>query len=316
MNGINKIKIIDSTLREGMQAPGTLFGINETIEIAENLVEIGVDMIECGHPSASQNEFDRVYRLAKRGLDIELLSHARALPSDIDRVNDTGVDWVGIFLGLNEVSLTHKYNGISKEEGLERLAVALDYAKSKEMKIRFTLEDASRTDFGTISSVIDLVALYKIDRFCFSDTVGICTPLNISSIIKRVKKLLTMELETHMHNDRGYANANSLLSVEAGATWISSSVNGIGERCGITDTAEILVNLAFEGFRDEPNIQQLQKIEKLVSAHSRIQNYLQKPITGETAFQHTSDLHKKAVKKSPASYEWIPNPHSLDIEEK
>ncbi len=305
---MNEIKVIDTTLREGMQAPGVRFNLSQTVEIAENLVELGIDTIECGHPFVSKEEFQRVKTLVEMNFGVEILAHARALKEDIIKVEEAGADWVGIFLGLNEYSLKYKYGGISESKCLEKMEKALSFAKSTNLKIRFTLEDFSRTNFSTVRKVLKIANSFDVDRFCISDTVGIYTPNSLQNDLEKTLKLFSKDIEVHLHNDRGFANANAITSCEKGATWISSSINGIGERCGITDTGELLVNIASLGKRAFPDLHLIKKTEELVAAYSRLPINLQKPITGKYAFQHTCDLHRKAVKQNRKSYEWISTP--------
>ena len=299
------IKIIDATLREGSQAPGTKFSTEHTIEIAEQLAAAGVDMIECGHPSASDNEYERLKAIVNRDHLPSVLAHARCCETDIDAVADTGAPWVGLFLGISKISQLTRVRK-SEEQLVELVGNSVAYAKARGLRVRYSLEDASRTGWATAKAAYSAARDSGVDRICFADSVGILEPRDATEWIERItQKFPDKPLEVHFHDDRGLALANTLAAVDAGCDWVSTSVNGIGERCGITDLVALSANLLFRGHRSVDHPGQLQQLSQLVQTVSRSPVDHRRPITGRNAFTHTAKLHLDAVRRDAKAYTWI-----------
>lgn len=239
------VKILDTTLREGEQAKGVHFTLEQKTEIAKLLDEFGVNYIEAGMPITSEYDKQCVKTIANLGLKAEILGHARAKKEDIDAVKETGAQWVGIFCGINDRYRTVNLDGKSFGETCYMIHDALCYAKDKKLKVRYTIEDASRTDSGLIRELIysitsDGRANDLIDRLCFADTAGVCLRGgNLSSC----DFSYLWDQEVHFHNDFGLALANSLDVAEIDNLRdhdtrrknliISCSVNGIGKELGL-----------------------------------------------------------------------------------
>ena len=297
-------KILDTTLREGVQCQGVSFGIPESCEIAAALVGLGVDIIECGHPSISAFEIDRINETIKACDDTPVLVHARANKSDIDAARTTDAAWIGIFLGINEVSRRARVKSISKKLP----AVIFDsvsYAKSLGFKVRFTVEDSSRTKLPELLEAFSIAISAGADSIGFADTVGKLCPWEVDRSIRAIsEKFPSTAIQGHFHNDRGLAEANALMAIRAGARSISSSLNGIGERSGITDTIVLLANLANLKWRDSPKSNLLPYASKLVEAHSRHSISRSHPVVGENAFTHVAKLHRSASDVDETTYAW------------
>lgn len=295
--------IIDTTLREGAQASGVRFGAEECVEIAHALVFLGIDMVECGHPMVSDAEARRVRATVAACGAVPVLAHARARCDDIDSVKATGARWVGIFAGVNSISRNCR---IRFERPIpEVLNTAVGHAKSIGLKVRFTIEDGSRTPWPELVEGYRAALEAGADRLCFADTVGLLCPWEVEDLIGRLSREFTgHDLEVHFHNDRGMAIANALSAVRAGARWISSSVNGIGERCGISDTLTLLANLDVLEWRHLRNGHTLPYVSKLVQAHSRLVVDRWHPITGTNAFTHVAKLHRRAIASDERAYAW------------
>lgn len=302
-----KIKIIDTTLREGNQAPGVYWEIEDVKNIARALKALGVSCIEVGHPYANAHENNKVKEVVALQLGVPVLAHARALPADILAVKNTGADWVGIFIGINDISLKNKFSDPSLEHAIEKIATGIRYAKEIGLKVRFTLEDASRTSRSLQELAYTEAVKAGADRICYSDTVGI---LNVAASISEITHLRDLfpdvSIETHFHNDRGLALANAL-AVKDIADWVSCSVNGIGERCGITDTISFLINNRYENGEAiaSGDIQEATKLSKMVDALSRSNNNDRSPVVGKHSFTHCADLHVKAFLKHQEAYCWL-----------
>ncbi len=300
-----QIKLIDTTLREGRQAyPGIDFTLSQSIEIASLLHQLGVDSIEVCHPAVDEEH----HMITRAIVDLQLtevITHARANQSDIDAAYHAGVDWVGIFIGVNEISRATRVQW-PIEKIFSCIKESIDYAKSKGLKVRFTVEDSSRTNLSLLLEAYDKAIEAGADCICFSDTVGIIEPHQINKIVVEIKKTFPeVDLEGHFHNDRGLAMANSLAAIDGGINRISCAVNGLGERCGITDTLALAVNLCYKGWRNPLPPKLIQKISDDVALFSNRPVSVSSPITGQYAFLHTAHLHKKAVDRDTISYNWI-----------
>ena len=301
-----KTHIIDATLREGAQAPGVTFNVEQSVEIARALMLIGVDTVEIGHPYVSCHEFQRVKVVVDCIGGEKVLAHARAQAVDIEAVKNTGAHWVGIFIGINPLSRAVKFKNRSVDEMLEMASSAIKYAHSLSLKVRFTVEDSSRTDIGLLLKAYNMAMDHGVARLCYSDSVGIAEPNLLYQVIKHIHTVLSpSNFEVHCHNDRGMAVANTLAAFDAGANWASSSVNGIGERTGIADTITMMSNLYYKYQRALKNTSLFQSVGELVKSITRSDLEHRQPIIGKYAFTHTSKLHQKFVKINSEAYEWI-----------
>ncbi len=298
--------INDCTLREGAQAPGVHFSADQAAEVAQLLVACGVDMIECGHPAVSSSERDRISRVAAQAEGVPVLVHARALRSDIDAAKGTGASWVGIFLGVNEISRRTKLRGRPLEEVIGLAQRAVEHAVMAGLSVRFTVEDASRTDASLLTHAYSAALEAGARRIGYADTVGLMEPDGSREIIARLRRTFAdVEIECHFHNDRGLALSNALASIDAGADWISTAINGLGERCGITDQAQLLANLHYRNQRNLGNPLALQASSRLVAAIARTPIGRQAPVVGSASFTHTAALHKAALAQDEQSYSWL-----------
>jgi 2-isopropylmalate synthase len=301
-----QIRIIDATLREGCQAPGVNFDAERSVEIARALSLLGVDAVECGHPAASTSEMERVRRVAHMVLDCPVLTHARACVDDVNAAAESGASWVGIFLGINDVTRRARVPGMSIAQILDRISAAIKQARGRGLHVRYTLEDSSRTDESLMMEAFRVAVNAGADRICFADTVGIAEPGLIASRVRSLKSQLPdTELELHLHDDRGLATANALAGLDAGADWISTSVNGLGERAGILDLCLLLSNLSHRGLRPLLAGARLLELSNRVAAYARAPVDHRRPVTGRDAFTHTARLHVKAVNREESAYTWI-----------
>lgn len=300
------VRIIDATLREGCQAPGVHFDAERSAEIARALSLLGVDAVECGHPAASALEMERVRRVASLRLDCPVLTHARACVDDVNAAAESGATWVGIFLGINDVTRRARVPGMSITHILDRTSASIKQARERGLRVRYTLEDASRTDESLMMQAFRVAVAAGADRICFADTVGIAEPGLIASRVRSLKsELPNTKLELHLHDDRGLAMANALAGLDSGADWLSTSVNGLGERAGILDLCLLLSNLNHRGLRPLLAGAGLSEISTRVAAYARSPVDHRRPVTGRDAFTHTARLHIKAVNREEAAYSWI-----------
>jgi len=298
------VHIIDATLREGAQAPGVTWTPAASVEIARDLDRLGVDTIECGHPSVGPSERDRIRAVLDAGLATPVLVHARARPEDIDAARQIGAPWVGLFRGVNPVSRRARVPS-NVPPPLDQIAGAIRHAKDAGLRVRFTLEDASRTDPDESEEAFAAAIDSGADRICYADTVGVAEPADVALAVGRMRaRFPAVPVEVHLHDDRGLALANALAALDAGAEWVSTSVLGLGERCGIVDLTALLANVAVRGLRAWPDGDTLQRVARAVATHSGQPPDVRRPVIGENAFTHTAKLHVKAMNRDPASYSW------------
>ena len=305
-----KIEILDSTLREGEQTPGVSFTVDQKIIMANRLDVFGVDFIELGHPAVSPDVYEAVEALNDLDLNAKKMAHGRASKSDINDVAAIGVGWMGIFFGTSPLSLKHKFN-LTKKEALQRIEMTVKYGKDKGLKLRFTAEDASRTDLDYLIQVGQLVQKSGADRFSLADTVGCLTPTKMQILVRRMCSELDIPIHVHCHNDFGMATANALSALEAGAQCVDVAVNGLGERCGLPPLAEVVAALSnIYKINGNWDLGMIPELTDLVDSFSNMDSNANQPIVGENAFTHKAGLHVKAVVKEPKSYEAI-SPESV-----
>ena len=305
-----KIEILDSTLREGEQTPGVSFTVGQKIALAKRLDTFGVDFIELGHPAVSPDVYEAVEALNDLDLIAKKIAHGRAAKSDINDVVAIGVGWMGIFFGTSPLSLKHKFN-ITKSEALIRIETAVKYGKDKGLNLRFTAEDASRTDLDFLIQVGELVQKAGVDRFSLADTVGCLTPTQTKKLVSRIVSELDIPVHVHCHNDFGMATANALSALESGAQCVDVAVNGLGERCGLPPLAEVVTALTnIYKINGNWDLGLIPELTDMVASFSKLDSNANQPIIGKNAFTHKAGLHVKAMVKEPKSYEAI-SPESI-----
>lgn len=297
------VEILDSTLREGEQTPHVNFLVDEKMEIARLLDKVGVDMIEAGDPSVSPNIFQAIKKISAMKLKAEIVGHSLAIKANIDKAKECNVDRVAIFYATSKIHLetkTHK----SQEQAVNIVVEHVRYARSLGLKVRYTPEDASRTDFEYLVKICNAAIEAGADRISFADTLGIMQPHEVYERITDLRKrLLPCKIDLHCHDDYGLALANAMAGIRAGADCIHTTVNGMGERTGIPDLAETVVALH--------NLMDVQKYD--MQALLPVSEYLEKisgfflapnkPISGINAFSHKSGVHTNGVLKDPRTYE-------------
>jgi 2-isopropylmalate synthase len=297
------LEILDTTLREGEQTPYVNFTVEEKIKIAKMLDRVGVDMIEAGDPSVSPNVARAIECIASLDLRAEIVAHSTATCPGIDRARDCGADRVAIFYATSKIHLDSKLHKTEKE-ALAIIQEHVCYAKSLGLKVRYTPEDATRTDFDFLVEVCNTAIKAGADRISFADTLGIMQPHTMFERVERLrKKLLPCKIDLHCHDDYGLALANAMAGLRAGANCIHTTVNGMGERTGIPDLAEAI--LAFHNLEgaEKYNIQPLMELSGYLEKVSGFFLSPNKPITGQNAFSHKSGVHTNGILKDPRTYE-------------
>jgi 2-isopropylmalate synthase len=297
------LEILDTTLREGEQTPYVNFTVEEKINIAKMLDRVGVEMIEAGDPSVSPNVAKAIACIASLDLRAEIVAHSTATRPGIDRARTCGADRVAIFYATSRIHLDSKLHKTEKE-ALAIIQEHVCYAKSLGLKVRYTPEDATRTDFDFLVEVCNAAIKAGADRISFADTLGIMQPHTMFERVERLrKKLLPCKIDLHCHDDYGLALANAMAGIRAGADCIHTTVNGMGERTGIPDLAETI--LAFHNLEgaEKYNIQPLMELSNYLEKVSGFFVAPNKPITGQNAFSHKSGVHTNGILKDPRTYE-------------
>lgn len=297
------LEILDSTLREGEQTPYVNFTLDEKLEIARLLDEVGVEMIEAGDPSVSPAIAKAIQQIAKLGLKAEIVAHSAALRSGIAKARDAGAGRVAIFYATSRIHLESKLHK-TPEEALDIVREHVAYARSLGLKVRYTPEDATRTDFEFLVRVCNAAIEAGADRISLADTLGVMQPHLLANLVQALReRLLPCKIDLHCHNDYGLALANAMAGIRAGADCVHTTVNGMGERTGIPDLAETV--LAFHNLEgiQKYNLAPLVQLSAYVERVSGFFLAPNKPITGQNAFTHKSGVHTNGVLKDPRTYE-------------
>ncbi|MGD9130219.1 MAG: homoaconitate hydratase [Candidatus Bathyarchaeota archaeon] len=298
----------DSTLREGEQTPGVIFSIEDKLKIAKKLDEVGVPQIESGFPAASEKQRKCVEALVDMNLDAQLSAFARAKKEDIDAVANSGADGIVVSLSISPYHRKYKFKGMSKETYLTKLAEMISYAESYGLYVIYSAEDTTReNDLDFLKKAYKVAEEAGADRARVVDTLGCVSPSGMAFLVREIGKELDIPIEVHCHNDLGLSLANSLASIEAGASTVSTSVNGLGERAGITMTEEIIPALHILYGTSIFEMNQLTSLSELVQKISGVKMPPHKPLTGENVTAHSSGIHQHGVLVNPKTYEFYPS---------
>ncbi|WP_309411764.1 2-isopropylmalate synthase [Bacillus cereus] len=300
------ITILDATLREGEQQCGIRFSKEDKITLLHMIENFGIRLIEVGHPGISDEEEKICREVAVAAKQADILMHARAKKEEVHAAYRAGADWIGIWASVNPISLQTKYTNRSKDYVMNQVKQAIEEARYLGMKIRFTIEDASRTTWEDISYLGKIAYQAGANRISLADTVGIWEPNECAAIVKKAFETFPCEIEVHLHNDLGLALANALAAIDAGATVIDATLCGIGERSGIVDLLNLSVILQQKRNIKNWKINQIPKLVQALELASGHRIDACRPIIGKNAFTHTSSYHVKAVQQNPVSYEGIP----------
>jgi len=298
-----KITIYDTTLRDGEQTPGVCLRTAEKLKIARKLDELRIHQIEAGFPVVSNEEKRSVTTIANEGLDANILALCRTKKEDIDTALDCNVDGIITFLGTSALHLKHKLK-VNQEDALNICMNAIEHAKDHGLFVAFSAEDATRTDLNFLKSVYKKAEAYGADRVHIADTVGAISPQGMDYLVRELKKEINIEIALHCHNDFGMALTNSVAGLLAGASAVSTTVNGIGERAGNTSLEELVMTLLLiYGVDMDFNIEVFYELSQMVEELTNMKVPENKPIVGRNVFRHESGIHVDAVIEEPLTYE-------------
>ncbi|GAM10813.1 2-isopropylmalate synthase 2 [Geobacter sp. OR-1] len=308
-----KLFIDDTTLRDGEQTAGVSFTIKEKKEIARMLDSIGVHEIECGIPAMGEEERKSIRALVDMGLNARLITWNRALRSDIDASLECGVSSVDLSLSVSDQMIRSKL-GKSREWVKEQLRNALGYAKERELYVSIGGEDSSRADLNFLAELMDLARALGADRFRFCDTLGILDPFTMYEKVRALRCAVPgLAIEVHTHDDLGMATANALAGIKAGAAFVNTTVNGLGERAGNAALEEVVMALKVScGIDSGIDTHRFAEISRYVGRASHRPVPAWKSVVGERAFAHESGIHADGVIKNPHNYEGF-NPEDVGL---
>lgn len=303
-----RIRIFDTTLRDGEQTPGISLSPEQKLSIAKKLDELGVDAIEAGFPVISEGEFKAVKMIASAGLNCDICGLARTSKKDIDAAADAGLNYIHTFIATSDIHLQYKLK-MTREQALAKAIDAVEYGKSRGLQVEFSAEDATRTDREFLKKVFGEVAKAGADRVDIPDTVGYSTPEYIAEITRDTIAATKLPVSVHCHNDFGLAVANALSGIRAGAQCAHVTINGIGERAGNASLEEFVMALKCLQYdqKYETGIKSelIYDTSRFVSKIVGIQVQPNKAIVGDNAFGHESGIHTHGILSNPLTYEPI-----------
>ncbi|MFO1154085.1 MAG: homocitrate synthase [Rhodospirillales bacterium] len=295
----------DTTLRDGEQTAGVAFTHGEKAAIFEALAQAGVGEMEVGIPAMGEDERDGIRRILALGRPVRAIGWCRASEGDIDAALACGLKAINLSIPVSEQQIRRKLDR-DPQWVLTRLAELLPYARARGLGVAVGGEDSSRADPAFLAAVVAVVASSGGRRFRFADTLGILDPFVAYERFRAVRAATNLELEIHAHDDLGLATAVSLAAVRGGATHVSTTVNGLGERAGNAPLEEIVTALAYlYGCETGIDRRQLPHISTLVASASRRPVPAGKSIVGDAVFTHEAGIHVHGLLRDRRNYQAI-----------
>lgn len=295
----------DTTLREGEQSPGVSFTVEEKINIAKRLDEIGVSAIEVGTPIMGGKEKEAIKEILNLNLNAKIICWNRGKKEDIQESIDVGADSIHIGLPTSKNHLEKKFKK-DKNWLITTMQELVAFAKSHGLWVSVSAEDSGRTDIEFLKEYVKAVNEAGADRIRCSDTVGVLDPFKSYELFSEVTSVSKIPIMAHMHNDFGLATANSLAAIKGGASHIHFTVNGLGERSGIAPIDEILINLIYKYNNKQINSERIKELSEYVAQCSNRSIAMNKPVTGDMMFAHESGIHVDGVLKISDAFEPYP----------
>ena len=324
-----RIRVFDTTLRDGEQTPGAALTVDEKVTIAKQLARLRVDVIEAGFPAASPGEAEAVRRIsAEVGAADDapaIAALARCVPADVT-VAAAALDparkrQLHVFIATSDIHITHKLR-TSREDVLERIHTCVAQARrmvGPDHDVEFSAEDASRSELPFLLEAYEAAVQAGASIINVPDTVGYTEPKEYAAVVKQVVKAVGRRaiVSTHCHNDLGLATANTLAAIQAGARQVEVTINGLGERAGNASLEEVVMALRtrptqFRGATTGVATEQLTSTSRLVSYLTGIPVQPNKSVVGANAFAHESGIHQDGFLKNPLTYE-IMTPESVGL---
>jgi 2-isopropylmalate synthase len=325
----NLVRVFDTTLRDGEQSPGATLSSAEKLEIARQLSRLGVDIIEAGFPAASPDDLAAVQRIAREVGTADgpvICGLARSVEKDIvtcwEGVKDAAKPRIHTFLGMSDIHLKY-ISGISREEGLNKVRIAVTLARSLCDDVEFSPMDAGRADLQYLVEACSVAIECGATTLNIPDTVGYVTPSEWGEFLGNLIAETPgsgpgsgIIWSVHCHNDLGLATANTLAGVLAGARQVEVTVNGIGERAGNTSLEEVVMAIhtrsKYYSLRTNINTREIMKTSRLVSNYTGIYVQPNKAVVGANAFAHEAGIHQDGMLKHSSTFE-IMTPDTIGL---
>ena len=318
---MKQLIIFDTTLRDGEQSPGFSMNLQEKLKLAEQIAQMGADVIEAGFPIASHGDFESVRQIAQTVRECEVCGLARTKKEDIDRaweaLKEAEKPRIHTFIATSDIHLTYKLN-ITREQAIQNAVEAVSYARERCDRIEFSAEDASRSDPDFLVEIFTAVIDAGASVINVPDTVGYAVPWEYGQLIaylhQQIPNIDRAVISVHCHNDLGLGVANSLAGLMNGALQVECCINGIGERAGNASLEEIVMAVQTRqnvfGMQTRVNTRELYPSSCLLSEITGNTVQRNKAIVGVNAFAHEAGIHQDGVIKNPLTYE-IMTPESV-----
>lgn len=297
------VYIDDTTLRDGEQTAGVVFANEEKLHIARMLSLIGVHQIEAGVPAMGGDEKEAIKQIVDLGLSSSILGWNRAVVSDIKHSLDCGVDAVAVSISSSDIHIEHKLRR-DRQWVLDSVQRAVEFAKGHDLYVSVNAEDSSRADPEFLIEFARTAKEAGADRLRYCDTVGILDPLEIYERVKTLIDEVDIPIEMHTHNDFGMATANAIAGLEAGATYVNTTVNGLGERAGNASMEELVMALQYcKDIELDIRTSLFRELSEYVALASGRSLPTWKPVVGGNLFVYESEGRASGVVRDPTTYE-------------
>ena len=319
-----RIRIFDTTLRDGEQSPGCSMDLNEKVRLARKLQALGVDIIEAGFPIASDGDFAAVQAVAAECREVTVAALCRTAEQDVRRAAEAlrgaARPRIHTFVATSDIHLEYKLKK-TRAEVIEMTRQAIRLARSFADEVEFSAEDATRSDVDYLCEVFAVAVDAGATILNVPDTVGYTLPNEFSQLVSAVRERvvrdrLDLTISVHCHNDLGLAVANSLAAIDAGARQIECTINGIGERAGNASLEEVVMAMNVRADRlpweTGINTREIYSTSQLLSRIIGFGVQPNKAIVGRNAFAHEAGIHQHGVISNPLCYE-IMTPESVGV---
>jgi len=321
-----KIIVLDTTLRDGEQVPGAKLNTQQKVEFAQQLKRLNVDIIEAGFPASSAGDFQAVQEIVRTvGDSVSVTALARAVKSDIESVYESiklaQNPFIHIVLGTSNIHVEKKFSR-SKDAVMQMGVDAVKFAKTLLPEVQYSTEDASRSEFEYLWQTIEAVVKAGATIINVPDTVGYAVPEEFGELIRKINDRLKnlndkVVLSVHCHNDLGLATANTLAAIKNGAEKVECTINGLGERAGNTSLEEVVMGLKvrenYFNCHTQIQLKEILRTSRLLTHLTGLDVQVNKAITGENAFAHSSGIHQDGLLKDKNVYE-IMSPEEVGAE--